>query len=287
MDIRKRTYKFPEVGEKARFIAIPTTSGTGSEVTSFAIITDKENNVKYPLADYELTPDVAIIDPELVYSLPKTVTADTGLDVLTHSIEAYVSVLASDYTDALVEKAAQLVFKYLPIAYKDGANHEAREKMHNAGCIAGMAFTNAFLGINHSLAHKVGGEYGVPHGRVNAVILPHVIEYNANIPTKFVPFPKYESYVADEKYARLAKILGLKAETKEEGVQSLIQAVRDLMVELEMPKSLKECGVSEKEFNEKLDMVAERAFEDQCTAANPRLPLISELKEILIKAYEV
>ena len=219
LDIRKRAFKFPKMGNKAQLVAIPTTSGTGSEVTSFAVISDKKNNMKYPLADYELTPNIAIIDPQFVMSLPKSATADTGLDVLTHALEAYVSVMASDYTDGLAMKAIQLVFKYLPRAYKNGAEDaEAREKMHNASCMAGMAFTNAFLGLNHSIAHKIGGEYHVPHGRANAVLLPHVIKYNASIPSKFVSFPKYKKFIADEKYAEIAAFLGLPAKTTEEGV---------------------------------------------------------------------
>ena len=179
MDIRKRTYKFPKLGEKSKLVAIPTTSGTGSEVTSFAVITDKKKNIKYPLADYELTPDIAIIDPDLVMTLPKKITADTGMDVLTHAIESYVSNMASDYTDGLAEKAVEIVYKYLPKAYEDGTDRIAREKMHNASCIAGMAFTNAFLGINHSIAHKLGGEFHIAHGRANAIILPYIIKYNS------------------------------------------------------------------------------------------------------------
>ncbi len=285
MDIRKRTYKFPKLGEKAQMVAIPTTSGTGSEVTSFAVITDKKKNIKYPLADYELTPDVAIIDPNLVMTLPKRLTADTGMDVLTHAIEAYVSVMASDYTDGLSEKAVQLVFENLVKAYEHGDDKLAREKMHNASCIAGMSFTNAFLGLNHSIAHKLGGEFHIPHGRANAVILPYVIAYNAQKPTKFVSFPKYEYFIADEKYAKLAKMLGLKAKDNAEGVNSLIDAIKELMVKLEMPKSLKECGVDEKEFLAKVDELADRAFEDQCTTVNPRLPLVTEIKQILLDAY--
>lgn len=285
MDIRKRTYKFPKLGEKAQMVAIPTTSGTGSEVTSFAVITDKKKNIKYPLADYELTPDVAIIDPNLVMTLPKRLTADTGMDVLTHAIEAYVSVMASDYTDGLSEKAVQLVFENLPKAYEHGDDRLAREKMHNASCIAGMSFTNAFLGLNHSIAHKLGGEFHIPHGRANAVILPYVIAYNATKPTKFVSFPKYEYFIADEKYAKLAKMLGLKAKDNAEGVNSLIDAIKDLMVKLEMPKSIKECGIDEKEFLAKVDELADRAFEDQCTTVNPRLPLVTEIKQILLDAY--
>ena len=290
MDIRKRVFKFPKLGRQAKMVAIPTTSGTGSEVTSFAVITDKVNNIKYPLADYELTPDVAIIDPTFVLSVPPAVTADTGLDVLTHAIEAYVSTMATDYTDALAMKAIQIVFEYLPKSYK-GANtaegKEAREKMHNASCIAGMAFANAFLGVNHSLAHKLGGEFHIPHGRANAILLPHVIEYNATAPTKFAAFPKYKSFVADKKYAEIAKSLGLKSDTVEEGVQSLIQAIRNLMKELNMPMSVQECGISEVEYFESLDRLSLEAFDDQCTGANPRLPLVSELKEIYEKIYAV
>ena len=285
MDIRKRTYKFPKLGQKAKMVAIPTTSGTGSEVTSFAVITDKKKNIKYPLADYELTPDVAIVDPDLVMTLPAKLTADTGMDVLTHAIEAYVSVMASDYTDGLATKAIELVFEYLPQAYADGTNRTAREKMHNASCLAGMAFTNAFLGLNHSIAHKLGGEYHIPHGRANAVILPYVIKYNGSTPTKFVSWPKYESFIADERYADIAKRLGLKAKTKEEGVNSLVKAVQELMEKLNMPKSLKECGVDEKEFMAKLDDLADKAFSDQCTGVNPRVPLVEEIKQILIDAY--
>lgn len=285
MDIRKRTYKFPKIGKKSKLVAIPTTSGTGSEVTSFAVISDKKKNMKYPLADYELTPNVAIVDPNLVMSLPKRSTADTGLDVLTHALEAYVSNMASDYTDALAEKATELVFKYLPIAYRDGSNKEAREKMHNASTIAGMAFTNAFLGVNHSIAHKLGGEFGIPHGRANAIVLPYVIKYNSEKPTKFVSFPKYEYYIADHKYANISRKMGWKAYGDEEGVQSLIEKIKELMKITETPTSIKDCGVSEEEFMAKVDMLAERAFEDQCTTANPRVPLISEIKEILVKAY--
>ncbi len=287
LDIRKRAFSFPKLGTKTQMVAIPTTSGTGSEVTGFSVITDKTNgNIKYPLADYELTPDVAIIDPQFVMTMPKSITADTGLDVLTHAIEAYVSVLASDYTDGLAIQAIELVFKYLPRSYKNGNDYEAREKMHNASAIAGMAFTNAFLGINHSMAHKLGGEYHIPHGRANAILLPYVIEYNAQKPTKFTIFPKYEKFIADEKYAKIARYLGLKASTTEEGVKSLIDAVRNLMKELGMPMSIKECGVNEHVFNEKLAKLADHAFEDQCTTANPRYPLVSEMMEIYKKAYK-
>ena len=285
MDIRKRTYKFPKLGTKCKMVAIPTTSGTGSEVTSFAVITDKEKNKKYPLADYELTPDVAIVDPDLVMSLPKSVTADTGMDVLTHAIEAYVSNMASDYTDGLAEKAVEIVMKYLEVAYNDGTNKMAREKMHNASTLAGMAFTNAFLGINHSLAHKIGAEFHLPHGRINSVLLPYVIKYNSSKPSKFVSFPKYEYFIADEKYYELAKKVGLKADNKEEGINSLITKIQEMNEHLNIPKSFKEMGIDEQEFLAKVDMLADRAFEDQCTTANPRLPLVTELKQILLDCY--
>ena len=285
MDIRKRTYKFPKLGVKAKMVAIPTTSGTGSEVTSFAVLTDKVKNKKYPLADYELTPDVAIVDPDLVMSLPKSITADTGMDVLTHAIESYVSNMASDYTDGLAEKATELVIEYLLEAYEHGDNKEAREKMHNASTIAGMAFTNAFLGINHSLAHKIGAEFHLPHGRINAILLPYVIRYNSSRPTKFVSFPKYEYFIADEKYARLAKKVGLKADTTEEGINSLITKIQEMNEKLNIPKSFKGAGVDETEFMAKIDLLADRAFEDQCTTANPRVPLVSEMKQILIDSY--
>ena len=285
MDIRKRTYKFPKLGKKCKMVAIPTTSGTGSEVTSFAVITDKEKNKKYPLADYELTPDVAIVDPDLVMSLPKSITADTGMDVLTHAIEAYVSNMASDYTDGLAEKASELVVKYLEIAYDDGTNKVARERMHNASTIAGMAFTNAFLGINHSLAHKIGAEFHLPHGRINAILLPYVIKYNSSKPTKFVSFPKYEYFIADEKYYELAQKLGLKADSKEEGINSLIEKIKEMNEHMNIPKSFQEAGIEEQEFLAKVDMLADRAFEDQCTTANPRLPLVTELKQILLDSY--
>ncbi|WP_069999636.1 bifunctional acetaldehyde-CoA/alcohol dehydrogenase [Cellulosilyticum sp. I15G10I2] len=287
LDIRKRVYKFPKMGHKSKFVAIPTTSGTGSEVTSFAVISDRSKNMKYPLADYELTPDVAIIDAEFVMSVPAAVTADTGLDVLTHAIEAYVSILASDFTDALAIKAIQLVFEYLPRSYKFGAKDPvAREKIHNASCIAGMAFTNAFLGINHSLAHKLGAQFHIPHGRANAILLPHVIAYNGvTTPTKFTSFPKYEKFIAADKYAEIARALGLKASTPEEGVKSLIKAVQDLMKELNVPMTIKEAGIDEKTYMAAVNDLAYKAFEDQCTTANPRLPKVVELEDLYKKAY--
>lgn len=286
MDIRKRTYKFPKLGKKAQLVAIPTTSGTGSEVTSFAVITDKENNKKYPLADYELTPNVAIIDPDLVMTLPQTITADTGMDVLTHAIESYVSNMASDYTDGLAEKAVELVFKNLRTAYNDGSNKVAREKMHNASTIAGMAFTNAFLGVCHSMAHKIGGEFHLPHGRINAILLPYVIKYNGvDNPTKFVPFPKYEFYIAKHKYSDLSRRMNFPAYTDDEGLESLIREVRKLDDDLGIPRSFKDAGIDEKEFLDKIDMIADMAFEDQCTSSNPRVPLVPEIKQMLLDSY--
>ena len=286
MDIRKRTYKFPKLGTKAQMVAIPTTSGTGSEVTSFAVITDKEKNKKYPLADYELIPDVAIVDTDLVMSLPKSITADTGMDVLTHALEAYVSNMASDYTDGLAEKAVELVFKNLRDAYNDGSNKYAREKMHNASTIAGMAFTNAFLGVCHSMAHKIGAEFHLPHGRINAILLPYVIKYNGvDDPTKFVSFPKYEYYVAKHKYAEISRRMNFPAFTDDEGLESLVREVDKLRADIGIPKSFKEAGIDEKEWLAKVDILADRAFEDQCTSANPRVPLVSEIKQILLDSY--
>lgn len=285
MDIRKRVFKFPELNQKAKMVAIPTTSGTGSEVTSFSVITDRKSNIKYPLADYELTPDVAIIDPQFVATMPPSITADTGLDVLTHAIEAYVSVLASDFTNGLAIKAIALVLNYLERSYKNPDDKIAREKMHNASCIAGMAFSNAFLGVNHSLAHKLGGEFHIPHGRANAVLLPYVIRFNAAKPTKFTSFPKYEEFRADKKYAEIARYLDLGGTDTDSQIEALISTIEQLMAKLSMPKSIKECGVDEKEYMSKIHALAEKAFEDQCTTANPRYPLISELEEIYRKAY--
>ena len=286
MDIRKRAFNFPNLGKKAQMVAVPTTSGTGSEVTSFSVITDKNNgNIKYPLADYELTPDVAIIDPQFVATMPKSITADTGMDVLTHAIEAFVSVMASDYTNGLAIKAIELVFKYLARSYDNPEDKVAREKIHNASCIAGMAFSNAFLGINHSLAHKIGGEFHISHGRANAILLPHVIRYNAQIPTKFPIFPKYEKFSADYRYAQISRRMDFGGTTQEEQVQTLVDAIEKLMKHLNIPLSFKECGIDEKKYMEKIPQLAERAFEDQCTTANPRYPLVTELEAILRNAW--
>ncbi len=286
MDIRKRAFRYPELGKKSSLVCIPTTSGTGSEVTPFAVITDKLENKKYPLADYSLTPTVAIVDPSLTMSLPAGVTADTGMDVLTHATEAYVSTLASDFTDGLCLQAIKMVFEYLPRAVANGKNDpEAREKMHNASTLAGMAFANAFLGINHSIAHKIGGEYHVPHGRANAILLPHVIRYNGTQPQKPSTWPKYNYYRANVRYQELARMLGLKADTVEEGVRSYAQACADLGLELGIKMSFKEQGLDEKTYMDNLDKIAFLAYEDQCSPCNPRLPMVEDMKEILKKAY--
>lgn len=283
LDIRKRTYRIPEPN-KTKFVCIPTTSGTGSEVTPFAVITDSETGVKYPLADYALTPHVAIVDPQFVYSVPASVTADTGMDVLTHAIESYVSVMASDYTRGLSLQAIKLVFESLEDSVKR-PNEVNREKMHNASCLAGMAFANAFLGVCHSIAHKCGGAYHIPHGRTNAILLPHVIRYNAKDPSKHALFPKYDYFRAHEDYADIARFLGLKGETTEELVEALATAVAELGETVGIDMSFKAQGVTEKQLNETVDQLAELAYLDQCTTANPKEPLISELKEIIIQAY--
>ncbi len=286
MDIRKRVVKFPHLGDKCKMVAIPTTSGTGSEVTSFTVITDKKKGIKYPLADYAVTPNVAIIDPQFVVSLPKRATADTGLDVLTHAIEAYISNMANDYTDGLALQAMDLVFAYLKRAYQNGQfDLKAREKMHNASCIAGMAFTNAFLGLNHSMAHKLGGDYHIPHGRANAILLPYIVKYNSLKPNKFVPFPKYECFIADEKLAKAARFLGFGGKNNEESIDNLINAIRQLMRDMDMPMSIKETGVDEKLFMDNVEALAEKAHDDQCTGANPKYPLVSEIVELYKQAY--
>jgi acetaldehyde dehydrogenase/alcohol dehydrogenase len=285
LDIRKRTYRLPERPRRTRLLAVPTTSGSGSEVTAFTVITDRAQDVKYPLADYALTPDVAIVDPDLSLEQPPSLTADAGMDVLGHALEAYVSVRASDFTDPLALKAIELVFGYLPRAYRQPDDREAREKMHNAATIAGMAFTNAFLGINHSLAHKLGGEFGIPHGRAIAVLMPHVITYNAQIPTKYTGYPNYERYRAKERYQQIARHLNLPANTPEEGVASLVEAVRDLMRQLDMPPTIADCGIPREEFETRLPLLAEKAYEDQTTITNPCQPLVSELVELYRQAY--
>ena len=287
MDIRKRAFKYPELGRMSKLICIPTTSGTGSEVTPFAVISDKANGKKYPLTDYSLTPTVAIVDAEFTTNLPARSTAMTGMDVLTHAIEAYVSVLANDFTDGLCLKAIQLVFKYLPRAVKDGPNDlEAREKMHNAATIAGMAFANSFLGMDHSMAHKVGAEFHVVHGYACGILLPHVIRYNGEVPTKLSVWPKYNTWKADERYQEIALLLGLKASTPKEGVESLAEAVNKLMKEIGLDPNFAACGIGEEEWNNSLEKIAVRAYEDQCSPANPRVPMVKDMIEILKKCYK-
>ncbi|MEG0823891.1 MAG: iron-containing alcohol dehydrogenase, partial [Erysipelotrichaceae bacterium] len=282
MDIRKRAFRYPELGKKASLVCIPTTSGTGSEVTPFAVISDKAHNLKYPLADYSLTPTVAIIDPALTMNLPRSITADTGMDVLTHATEAFVSTLANDYTDGLALQAIKMVFKYLLRAVEDGKNDpEAREKMHNASAMAGMAFANAFLGLNHSLAHKIGGEFHVPHGRANAILLPHVIRYNGIKPRKTATWPKYNYYKADEKYQEIANILGLPASTPAEGVASYAQACADLGKAVGIDMNFCAQGITEEAWFANTHKVALLAYEDQCSPANPKLPLVADMEVIL------
>lgn len=282
MDIRKRAFKFPQLGRKAKFIGIPTTSGTGSEVTPFAVIT--EGDKKYPIADYSLTPTIAIVDPALVMTVPAHVAADTGLDVLTHATEAYVSVLANDFTDGLALQAIKLVFENLEKSVKE-KDPEAREKMHNASTMAGMAFANAFLGMNHSLAHKIGGRFHTPHGRTNAILMPHVIRYNGTRPEKASTWPKYNYYKADVKYQDIARMLGLPCSTPEEGVRAYAQACYDLAERCGIKMSFKEQGLDEKDWMDARRDVALLAFEDQCSPANPRLPLVADMETILTRAY--
>lgn len=294
MDIRKRVVSFPELGKKAVMVAIPTTSGTGSEVTPFAVITDNKNGMKYPVADYALTPDMAIVDPEFVMDLPPSLVANAGLDVLTHAIEAYTSTLANNFSDGQAMEAIRLIFKYLPASYKGGEDRQVpREKVHYAGTMAGMAFANAFLGINHSLAHTLGSYFHLPHGLANAIMLPYVIEYNAtDTPTKQGMLPQYKYPWVKGRYARIADMLHLADDVEGDGpderaekTSRLVRAIESLKTELGIPASLRDAGISEADFLEKLDEMSEQAFDDQCTVSNPRYPLISELKELYRKAY--
>ncbi|MGI0117695.1 bifunctional acetaldehyde-CoA/alcohol dehydrogenase [Zooshikella sp. RANM57] len=287
MDIRKRIYTFPKLGIKAKMVAIPTTSGTGSEVTPFAVVTDTSTGIKYPIADYELTPDMAIIDPDLVMNLPPALTAFGGVDALTHALEAYASVFANEYTNGQALEAIRLLFKYLPDSYAEGAkNPKARAKVHYAATMAGIAFANAFLGVCHSMAHKIGAAFHIPHGLANAFLISEVIRYNASdVPTKQGTFPQYKYPQAKVRYARVAEYIGLSGATEDEKVENLIKAVEDLKKAVGIPESIQAYGVSEKDYLAKLDNVAEEAFDDQCTPANPRYPLISEIKELLTNAY--
>lgn len=287
MDIRKRIYKFPHMGEKAFFVAIPTTAGTGSEVTPFAIITDERDGTKYPLADYELLPKMAIVDADLMMNIPKGLTKASGIDALVHSIEAIGSTMATDFSDGMAYKAIQLIFKYLPRAYKNGANDpEAREGMANAATIAGIAFANAFLGICHSMGHKLGSYHHIPHGIAVSLVLNEVMKFNsAENPTKMGTFPQYEYPQSLRRYAHIAEVLGLLGKDDEAKLKALLKAITDLKVECDIPLTIKDAGVDEKAFLESLDQMSVDAFNDQCTGANPRYPLISEIKELYLKCY--
>lgn len=287
MDIRKRICDAGTLGKKAQFVAIPTTSGTGSETTPFAVITDDATHIKYPITDYALTPNMAILDANLVMSMPKSLCAASGIDSLTHALEAYASICSTEFSNSNAEKAIKLIFKYLPDSYKDGANNpEARENMHYAASLAGMSFANAFLGICHSLAHKLGAAFNIPHGFANALLICQVVKYNANEkPTKQGLFPQYKYPHARQRYATVADLVELGGKNDSEKVSNLIKAINNLKKQLDIPLSIKEYGVSEKEFNEKLDDIVEQAFNDQCTGANPVYPLMKELKQIYLDAY--
>jgi acetaldehyde dehydrogenase/alcohol dehydrogenase len=286
LDLRKRVAEYPtEKTNRARLIAISTTSGTGSEVTPFAVLLDKASGRKVTLADYSLTPDVAIVDPQFVMSMPKGLTADTGIDCLTHALEAGVSNYASPYTDSSAMQAIQMAFKYLPIAYENPRDEEARCMMHNAACIAAMAFSNASVGVNHALAHAFGARFGVAHGRANALMLPHVMAYNAAIPTKFMPSPYTQGYVAHKKYATFADLLHLGGNTVDEKVQNLIEAIEKLLDRLEFPRSIAELGISKEEFEKAIPDLVKAAFDDPSGRSNPRMPMMTELVELLWKAY--
>lgn len=287
MDIRKRVYKFPKMGEKAYFVAVPTSSGTGSEVTPFAIITDKDTGIKWPIADYEILPNMAIVDVNNMMDQPKGLTAASGIDVLTHALEAYVSIMATDYTDGLALRAMKLVFDYLPSAFENGsADPIAREKMADASCLAGMAFANAFLGVNHSMAHKLGAFHHIAHGLANAVILTRVMRYNASdVPTKMGTFPQYEYPKAKARYVEAAKYCGVTGKNDDEIFENFIKKIEELKKLIGVKETIALYGVEEKYFLDTLDEMSEQAFNDQCTAANPRYPLISEIKELYLDAY--
>ena len=286
VDIRKRVYTFPKMGEKAYFVAIPTSSGTGSEVTPFAVITDQETGVKYPLADYELLPNMAIVDVDNMMSQPKGLTSASGVDVLTHALEAYASIMATDYTDGLALKAMKSVFEYLPRAYNDGTDLEARQKMADASCMAGMAFANAFLGVCHSMAHKLGAFHHLPHGIANALMISLVVEYNsAEVPPKMGTFSQYQYPHTMARYAECARFCGISAKSDEDAVKKLIEKIEELKKAVGVKATIKDYGVDEKYFLDTLDAMVEQAFDDQCTGANPRYPLMSEIKEMYLKAY--
>jgi acetaldehyde dehydrogenase/alcohol dehydrogenase len=287
MDIRKRVYDFPKMGEKAYFIAVPTSAGTGSEVTPFAVITDEVSGIKYPLADYELMPNMAIVDANMMMEAPKGLTSASGIDALTHALEAYASMMATDYTDGLAIQSMKMIFDYLPRAYENGANDpEAREKMANAATLAGMAFANAFLGVCHSMAHKLGAFHHLPHGVANAVLLTEVIRYNsAEVPTKMGTFSQYQYPHALARYAELGRFAGCAGTTDQEVVDNLCKKLEELKKVIGIKSSIKEYGIDEDYFLETLDEMVEQAFNDQCTGANPRYPLMKEIKEIYLKCY--
>lgn len=287
MDIRKRVYTFPKMGEKAYFIAVPTTSGTGSEVTPFAVITDEKTGVKYPLADYELMPNMAIVDTDMMMNQPKGLTSASGIDALTHALEAYASMMATDYTDGLALKSIKMIFEYLPRAYKNGANDQkAREKMANASTMAGMAFANAFLGVCHSMAHKLGAFHHLPHGIANALMIGEVMCFNAKeVPVKMGTFSQYSYPNTLSRYAEVADFLGIKGKSNEEKLDNLITAIDELKVTIGIKKTIRDYGIDEKEFTNRMEEMVEQAFDDQCTGANPRYPLMSEIKEMYINAY--
>lgn len=287
MDIRKRIYKFPKLGAKAIMVAVPTTSGTGSEVTPFAVVTDEKSGVKYPIADYELTPQMAIVDANLVMDMPRGLTSAGGIDAVTHALEAYVSVMANEYTDGQALQALKLLKEYLPSAYRNGsADPKAREQVHNAATIAGIAFANAFLGVCHSMAHKIGAQFHIPHGTANAMLIANVVRYNAaDIPTKQAAFSQYDRPKGVARYAEIAKHLGLGGSRDHQRVELLVDWIEELKRDLDIPSSIREWGVSEADFLAEVDTLAEAAFDDQCTAANPRYPLVSELKQILLDSF--
>jgi acetaldehyde dehydrogenase/alcohol dehydrogenase len=284
LDVRKRAFTFPTLGALAKLVCIPTTSGTGAEVTPFAVISDPATGYKYPLADYALTPTVAIVDPGLTAQMPASLAADSGFDALTHATEAFVSVYANDFTDGMALHAIKLIFENIEKSVVDN-DPVARERMHNAGTIAGMAFGNAFLGIVHAMAHTIGSTFHQVHGRTNAVLLPHVIRYNGQVPSKLNSWPKYETYTAPERFQRIARELGLPADTPEEGVESYAQAVETLRAKVRIPSCLRDMGIDEGTFMGSLDALALRSFEDQCAPANPRMPMLAHMKELMEAAY--
>ena len=287
MDIRKRVYTFPKMGEKAYFIAIPTSAGTGSEVTPFAVITDERTGVKYPLADYELMPNMAIVDADMMMNAPKGLTSASGIDAVTHALEAYASMMATDYTDGLALRSLKMIFEYLPRAYDNGPNDPvAREKMANAATMAGMAFANAFLGVCHSMAHKLGAFHHLPHGVANALMIDEVLRFNAEeVPTKMGTFPQYGYPHTLARYAEVADYLGIKGKNDSEKLKNLIKALDELKEKVGIKKTIRDYGIDEEKFLSTLDEMVEQAFDDQCTGANPRYPLMSEIKQMYLNAY--